>query len=67
MRRTLKRNLNHQRCPNSCLYFLAEDTDSEHGSDKMYDPDFFSIVVKINLHGDVTLFYVHDFMFVFYF
>ena len=38
MKRTPKGSLNRHRCPNSCLYFLAEETDSEHDdSDKMYD------------------------------
>lgn len=36
MRRTPKRSLSRHHCPNSCLYFLAEETDSEHDSDKMY-------------------------------
>ena len=40
MKRTPKRSLSHHRCPNSCLYFLAEETDSEHDSDKMYDLKF---------------------------
>lgn len=38
MKRNPKRSLSHHRCPNSCLYFLAEETDSEHDNcDKMYD------------------------------
>lgn len=37
MKRIAKGSVNRHRCPNSCLYFLAEETDSEHDSDKMYD------------------------------
>ena len=37
MKRTAKRSLNRHRCPKSCLYFLAEESDSEHDRDKMYD------------------------------
>ena len=35
MKRNSKRSLN--RCPNSCLYFLAEDSDSKHGSQEKYE------------------------------
>lgn len=38
MKRTRERSSSRHRCPNSCLYFLAEEADSENDdSHKMYD------------------------------
>ena len=36
MKRTPKKSLNRHRCPNACLYFLAEQSDSEYDSQEKY-------------------------------
>ena len=37
MKRTSKKSLNRRRCTNSCLYFLADESDSKHDNQDMYD------------------------------
>ena len=46
MKRIPQRPSNLRRCSKSCLYFLAEETDSDNDSNDMYDLHIVSTLVS---------------------